>query len=179
MTQEIDLDNRPFSSSSGRIVSTEIGGERLDSSKRYVFASCYAHGDAIDKVCRTGGGSDHMFFELADATDYTSTISVVSPVNPPAPFPPTGPVKRVAPYKYVHPVHLLRRQLDGSTLDGVPENDVTEADYGVGRIKTVDSTKQDGGSYPTVPAPVPEPDPTLVQPPQGAGPMFFSGSLGQ
>jgi sulfur-oxidizing protein SoxB len=179
MTQEIDLDNRPFSSSSGRIVSTKIGVDPLDSSKRYVFASCYAHGDAIDKVCRTGGGSDHMFFELADATDYTSTISVVSPVNPPAPFPPTGPVKRVAPYKYVHPVHLLRRQLDGSTLDGKPENDVTEADYGVGRITTVDSRKQVWGSYPTVPAPVPEPDPTLVQPPQGAGPLFFSGSLGQ
>jgi sulfur-oxidizing protein SoxB len=179
ITQEIDLDHRPFSSSSGRIVSTTIAGEPLDSSKRYVFASCYAHGDAIDKVCRTGGGSNHMFFELADATDYTSTISVVSPVNPPAPFPPGGPVKQVAPYKYVHPVHLLRRQLDGSTLDGVPENDVTEADYGVGRITTVDSRKQVVGSYPTVPAPVPEPDPTLVQPPQGAGPLFFSGSLGQ
>jgi 2',3'-cyclic-nucleotide 2'-phosphodiesterase (5'-nucleotidase family) len=179
MTQMIDLDNRPFSSSSGRIVSTSIGGAQLDSSKRYVFASCYAHGDAIDKVCRTGGGSDHMFFELADATDYTSTISVVSPVNPPAPFPPTGPVKRVAPYKYVHPVHLLRRQLDGATLDGEPENEVTETDYGVGRIKTVDSTKQVGGVYPEVDPPVPEPDPTLVQPPQGAGPLFFSGKIGE
>ncbi len=53
MTQEIDLDNRPFSSSSGRIVETQIGGAPLDTSKRYVFASCYAHGDAIDRVCRT------------------------------------------------------------------------------------------------------------------------------
>jgi hypothetical protein len=171
MTQKIDLDNRPFSSSSGRIVETKVGGAPLDTSKRYVFASCYAHGDAIDRVCRTGGGSDHLFFELADATDYTSIISIVPPVNPPSPFPPGSPVKRVAPYKFVHPVHLLRRHLDfiGS---------VTEADYGVSRIKTVDSRKQVAGDYPEVPAPVPAPDPTFVQPPQGAGPKFFSGKIG-
>ena len=171
MTQEIDLDNRPFSSSSGRIVETRIGGAPLDTSKRYVFASCYAHGDAIDRVCRTGGGSDHLFFELADATDYTSAISIVNPVDPPSPFPPGSPVKRVAPYKYVHPVHLLRRHLDriGTVEDTV---------YGVGRVTTVDSRKQVGGSYPMVPAPVPEPDPTFVQPPQGAGPLFFSGKIG-
>ena len=44
MSQEIDLDNRPFSSSSGRIVETKVGGGKLDISKRYGFASCYAHG---------------------------------------------------------------------------------------------------------------------------------------
>jgi len=171
MTQEIDLDNRPFSSSSGRIVKTRVGGAPLDTSKRYVFASCYAHGDAIDRVCRTGGGSEHRFFELADATDYTSAISIVNPVNPPSPFPPGGPVKRVAPYKFVHPVHLLRRHLDriGTVEDTI---------YGVGRVATVDSRKQVGGTYPPVPAPVPEPDPTFVQPPQGAGPKFFSGKIG-
>jgi 2',3'-cyclic-nucleotide 2'-phosphodiesterase (5'-nucleotidase family) len=166
MTQEIDLDHRPFSSSSGRIVGTKIGGAPLDTSKRYVFASCYAHGDAIDRVCRTGGGSEHRFFELADATDYTSPISIVDPVL----LPPTGPVKRVAPFKYVHPVHLLRRHLDAI-------GSVTEEDYGVERVATVDSRKQVGGAYPEVPAPVPEPDPTFVQPPQGAGPKFFSGKI--
>ena len=167
MSQEIDLDNRPFSSSSGRIVETKVGDETLDTSKRYVFASCYAHGDAIDAVCRTGGGANHRFFELADADDYTSTISIVDP----ALAPPTGPVRRVAPFRYVHPVHLLRRHLDKI-------NTVTEADYGVGRVMTVDSTKQVGGDYPMVPAPIPEPDPTFVQPPQGAGPQFFSGWIG-
>jgi 2',3'-cyclic-nucleotide 2'-phosphodiesterase (5'-nucleotidase family) len=169
MTQEIDLDNRPFSSSSGRIVETKIGGASLDTSKRYVFASCYAHGDAIDRVCRSGGGSEHRFFELADATDYTSPISIVDPVN--ISFPPASPVKRVAPYKYVHPVHLLRRHLDAIGT-------VTDSAYGVGRIKTVDSRKRSGGAYPEVPAPVPEPDPSFVQPPQGAGPAFFSGHIG-
>ncbi len=79
-------------------------------------------------------------------------------------------MKRVAPFKYVHPVHLLRRHLD--TI-----GTVTEADYGVGRITTVDSRKQVTGEYPAVPAPVPAPDPTFVQPPQGAGPEFFSGHI--
>jgi hypothetical protein len=170
MSQEIDLDNRPFSSSSGRIVATRVGEEALDTSKRYVFASCYAHGDAIDAVCRTGGGANHRFFELADADDYNSTISIVDPVL----LPPTGPVRRVAPFKYVHPVHLLRRHLD--RLDN---RTVTEAAYGVGRVTTVDSTKEDSpGVYPEVPAPVSEPDPNFVQPPQGAGPQFFSGWIG-
>ena len=169
MSQEIDLENRPFSSSSGRIVQTKVGGSALDTSQRYVFASCYAHGDAIDAVCRTGGGSEHRFFELADADDYKSAISIVPPVN--IPFPPNGPVKRVAPFKFVHPVHLLRRHLDEVVM-------VKESQYGVGRVATVDSTKQVGGSYPPIPAPVPEPDPTFVQPPQGAGPKFFSGWIG-
>jgi 2',3'-cyclic-nucleotide 2'-phosphodiesterase (5'-nucleotidase family) len=169
MSQEIDLDNRPFSSSGGRIVETKVGESALDTSQRYVFASCYAHGDAIDAVCRTGGGSEHRFFELADADDYRSAISIVEPVN--IPFPPNGPVKRVAPFKFVHPVHLLRRHLDEIGT-------VTESQYGIGRVATVDSTKQVGGDYPAVPAPVPEPDPTFVQPPQGAGPKFFSGWIG-
>lgn len=163
--QLIDLDNRPFSSSGGRIVETNIGGTPLIGSKRYVFASCYAHGDAIDRVCRTGGGSDHMFFELANADDYNSAITLVEPASPPDPL---DPVKRFAPFKYVHPVHMLRRYLDDNGT-------VTEAQFGVGRITTVDSTKV---GNPPVPAPVPEPDPTFVQPPQGAGPKFFSGSIG-
>lgn len=161
--QMIDLDNRPFSSSGGRIVETRIGGMPLDGSKRYVFASCYAHGDAIDRVCRTGGGANHMFFELADADDYNSAITLVPPA-----VPGPGLVKRIAPFKYVHPVHMLRRYLDDNFT-------VTDAEFGVGRITTVDSTK---AGNPPVPAPVPEPDPTFVQPPQGAGPGFFSGSIG-
>jgi len=174
MEQKIDLKNRPFSSSGGRIVETKIGSARLDASKRYVFASCYAHGDAIDRVCRTGGGSDHLFFELADATDYRSAISVVPPVNPPAAFPPGGPVKRVAPYKFVHPVHLLRRHLEKIGT-------VRDADYGVGRVTTVDSTIV-GNPAESEALQIGQPDNTpdtgLVQPPFGAGPKFFSGHIG-
>lgn len=167
VSQAIDLKHRPFSSSGGRIVSTMIGGAPLDPSKRYVFASCYPHGDAVDKVCRTGGGANHLYFELANPDDYSSAVTLVPPASPPA----AAPVKRFAPFKFMHPVHALRRHLDAIGT-------ITEAEYGVGRVQTVDSTKQTGGSYPEIAPPVPEPDPTLVQPPQGAGPMFFSGRIG-
>lgn len=165
MTQEIDLEHRPFSSSGGRIVATRIGDAPLNPSRRYVFASCYGQGDAIDLVCRTSGGANHLFFELADADDYNSAISLVPPLTPTP-----GPVFRVAPYKFLHPVHIVRRHLDKIGT-------VTEAEYGPGRVKTVDSTKKLGGAYPEIPAPVSAYDPSFVQPPQGAGPKFLGGVL--
>ena len=54
-------------------------------------------------------------------------------------------------------------------------NRVYGANFAVGRIKTVDSTTP---GNPEVPPPVPAYDETLVQPPQGAGPKFFSGVVG-
>ncbi|WJW75740.1 5'-nucleotidase C-terminal domain-containing protein [Thiohalobacter sp. IOR34] len=169
MTQKIDLDNRPFSSSSGRIVETTVGGQRLDPGRRYVFASCYGHGNPLDEVCRTGGGANFRFFELADPDDYNSALSLVMPVNETGII--RGPVvKQVAPDNFLHPVHALRRY-----LDSLPDRTVHEADFGVGRVQTVDSTRE---GNPPVPPPVPEPDPTFVQPPQGAGPVFLSGVLG-
>ena len=50
MEQKIDLKNRPFSSSGSRVVETKIGGKVLDLGKRYVFASCYGHGNPLDDV---------------------------------------------------------------------------------------------------------------------------------
>ncbi|HAJ91074.1 MAG TPA: hypothetical protein DCO71_00365, partial [Gammaproteobacteria bacterium] len=50
MKQKIDLKNRPFSSSGSRVVETKIGGTALDLGKRYVFASCYGHGNPLDDV---------------------------------------------------------------------------------------------------------------------------------
>lgn len=168
MTQKIDLDHRPFSSSSGRIVQTMVGGQKLDPGKRYVFASCYGHGNPLDEVCRTSGGANFKFFELADPTDYSSAISLADPVNQVGVI--SGPVvKQVAPDHFLHPVHALRRY-----LDSLPDRTVFKADYDTGRVQTVDST-QDG--YPVVPPPVAKPDPTFVQPPQGAGPTFFSGII--
>jgi 2',3'-cyclic-nucleotide 2'-phosphodiesterase (5'-nucleotidase family) len=177
MEQKIDLKNRPFSSSSGRIVETKIGGQPLDLGKRYVFASCYGHGNPLDDVCRTGGGANHKFFELADPDDYTSAISVVEPVNKTGVI--VGPnVKQVAPDNFLHPVHALRRY-----LDGLPDNTVTEAAFGagLGRLVTVDS-KNPGNleQDPELQIGQPDntPDPTFVQPPFGAGPTFFSGHIG-
>lgn len=163
MAQQIDLDNRPFSSSGGRIVETTIGGMPLDDSKRYVFASCYPHGDSVDRVCRTQGGDNTRFFELSDIDNYASALSLVGPKNSEGIVVGTA-VKQVAPDAYLHPVHMLRRYLD--SLNGM----VAGGSHARGRVNTVDSTK---AGNPSVPPPVAEPDPSLVQPPQGAGPMFF------
>ena len=183
MEQDIDLKNRPFSSSSGRIVETRIGGQLLDPGKRYVFASCYGHGNPLDEVCRTGGGANHKFFQLADADDYTSAISLAEPVNKEGVIV-GATVLQVAPDNFLHPVHALRRYLD--TLPAWEDTDygtVTEAQFGAGqgRVTTVDS-KNPGNlpedEYLQIGQPDNTPDDTLVQPPFGAGPKFFSGHLG-
>ncbi len=168
MEQKIDLDNRPFSSSSGRIVESTIGGAPLDPGKRYLFASCYGHGNPLDEVCRTGGGAGFQYYALNDPDDYASTLSLVPPVTPEQIIVGTT-VKQVAPDTFLHPVHALRRWLDDH------DNMVYGADFAIGRIKTVDSTTV---GNPEVNPPVPAYDPTLVQPPQGAGPTFFSGIIG-
>ena len=176
--QKVDLKNRPFSSSTGRSVEIQIGGEPLDPGGRYRFASCYGHGNPLDEVCRTGGGADFQFFALADPDDYLSSIGLVPPVNnPDVPVLVGSTVQQVAPDSFLHPVHALRRY-----LDALPDGKVTEAQFGVGRVQTVDSSLvgnppeaedlQIGQLDNT-------PDPSFVQPPFGAGPTFFSGSIDQ
>ncbi len=176
MEQKIDLKNRPFSSSSGRVVETKIGGQPLDPGKRYVFASCYGHGNALDEVCRTGGGANFKFFQLADAYDYSSDITLTDPVNAVGII--TGPVvKQVAPDNFLHPVHALRRY-----LDSLPGSLVTDAQFGVGqgRVVTVDSKNPGNLPQPEseqIGQPGNTPDTTFVQPPFGAGPEFFRGRI--
>lgn len=180
MTQTLDLKNRPLSSSGGRIIETRIGDAPLDPSKRYVFASCFPHGDPLDRICRTFGGVGHLFYELGDANNYASAIALVNPISTEAII--QGPViKQVAPDRFLHPVHVLRRH-----LDSLPGKLVTNAQFGVGRVATVDSTKLVDG----MPEPVADPesqynvlndntpDTSLIQPPFGAGPRFFSGRVG-
>ena len=176
MEQKIDLKNRPFSSSGSRVVETKIGGQPLDLGKRYVFASCYGHGNPLDDVCRTGGGANHKFFQLADADDYASDITLADPVNSEGVI--IGPVvKQVAPNNFLHPVHALRRY-----LDSLPDNTVTEAQFGTGqgRVITVDSKNPGNLPQPEseqIGQPDNTPDVTFVQPPFGAGPGFFSGHI--
>ena len=136
MEQKVDLKNRPFSSSGSRVVETKIGGTALDLGKRYVFASCYGHGNPLDDVCRTGGGANFKFFQLADADDYTSAITLAEPVNSEGIIIGAA-VKQVAPNNSLHPVHALRRYLDSLT-----DNTVTDTQFGTGqgRVTTVDST---------------------------------------
>jgi 2',3'-cyclic-nucleotide 2'-phosphodiesterase (5'-nucleotidase family) len=177
MEQKIDLKNRPFSSSGSRVVETKIGGQPLDLGKRYVFASCYGHGNPLDDVCRTGGGANFKFFQLADGTDYESDITLADPAITEGVI--VGPVvSRVAPENYLHPVHAMRR-----FLDVLPDNTVNEAQFGtgLGRVVTVDS--KNPGNLPQLESeqigqPDNTPDTTFVQPPFGAGPKFFSGVIG-
>ncbi|NOX09130.1 MAG: hypothetical protein GXP22_06535 [Gammaproteobacteria bacterium] len=173
ITQKVDLDNRPFGTSSGRIVETMVGGVPLDPSKRYVFASCFPHGEPLDRICRTNGGEKHQFFELANADDYNSAITVVPPLNTTniirfITHPVTGRrvpiVKQVAPDRFVHPVQVLRRFLDENGT-------IYEADFAVGRVQNVDSTTV---GNPASPAPASTIDPLFIQPPEGMGPNFFA-----
>ena len=173
MEQKIDLKNRPFSSSGSRVVETKIGGQPLDLGKRYVFASCYGHGNPLDDVCRTGGGANHKFFQLADADDYTSAITLSDAVNSEGVIIGAA-VKQVAPNNFLHPVHALRRYLDSLT-----DNTVTEAQFGVGqgRVTTVDSKTAGNPEQlesEQIGQPENTPDTTFVQPPYGAGPGFLS-----
>ena len=183
MEQKIDLKNRPFSSSSGRIVETSIGGQPLDLGKRYVFASCYGHGNPLDDVCRTGGGANFQFFELNDPFDYQSGISLVPPVNSMGVIV-GSTVRQVAPDNFLHPVHALRLYLDSLPVKTNGHGTVTESQFGAGhgRVMTVDS-KDPGNlpeaSYLQIGQPDNTPDATLVQPPFGAGPNFFSGIIRQ
>jgi hypothetical protein len=169
MTQKIDLDNRPFSTSGGRIVQTTIGGAPLDTSKRYTFASCFPHGDAVDRVCRTNGGHGHQFFQLSDIDDYNSPISLTAPLNTEGLITIGQPVviKQTAPDAFLHPVHILRRYLDANS------GSVVGANHALGRIQTVDSTQP--GNPPSA-GPVSAVDATLIQPIQGAGPVLMPKS---
>jgi hypothetical protein len=71
-------------------------------------------------------------------------------------------IKQVAPDRYLHPVHMMRR-----FPDALPGNTLTEAQFGPGRIQIVDSTAPGN-------PPVSVADATLVQPTQGAGPGFLA-----
>jgi 2',3'-cyclic-nucleotide 2'-phosphodiesterase (5'-nucleotidase family) len=178
MEQTVDLKNRPFSSSSGRTVSMSVGGQPLDLSKRYVFASCYGHGNPMDEVCRTSGGANFMFFQLADSDNYNSDITLAYPLATENIIV-GSTVKQVAPDNFLHPVHALRRY-----LDSLPGRTVTEAQFGAGqgRVELVDSDVA-GNPESTISDQIGQPDntpdPGFVQPPFGAGPAFFSGVIRQ
>ena len=177
MTQTIDLKNRPFSSSSGRTVSMSVGGQPLDISKRYVFASCYGHGNPMDEVCRTSGGANFKFFQLANGDDYTSAITLADPLATENIIV-GATVKQVAPDHFLHPVYALRRY-----LDSLPGRTVTAAQFGAGqgRVALVDSDVA-GNPVDTISNQIGQsdntPDAGFVQPPFGAGPKFFSGVVG-
>ena len=162
-------DDFPRSISYGkRIAGITVDGARIDDSKIYTLASCYPHGNPIDEVCRTAGATNLRFITASQEDtgptdifgnrqlDMSGGFNVEQPLNTeniwdPVRFANGGPLfLKVAPDGFVHPVDALRRYL--------PNNDVTVAAHGLGRVNAVD------------PVPVSEfGGPGIVQPTQGAG----------
>ena len=161
VTQKVDLVNAPLSTSGKRIVEFKINGEKIDPSKRYVFGSCYGHTFPVGRICRTDGGNNVTFFQLADPDDYTSDITPTGPVNTFGIIDnqsATSPIKQVAPDRYIHPVQMLRRYLDSIG------NEITEAQFGIGRVTPV--TPLPGSGLPHI-----------VQPIEGIGPDFLARTI--
>jgi len=168
MSQKIDLVNLPGNSNDGRIVETRIGADTMDKSGYYIFVSCYSHGFEMGHICRTMGGTNTKFFELSDADDYTSAISVVAPKNTTR-IVQGSVIKQAAPDRYLHPVALMRR-----FIDSLPGRTINETDFAVGRIKHVDSLQP---GLPEVPAPTNSIAPDIVQPIEGAGPQYMGRTV--
>lgn len=168
MRQKIDLVNRPGNSTESRIVETTMNGETIDASKTYVFISCYSHGFELGHICRTPGGFNTKFFEVANTDDYNSTISVVGPKNTTRIIQGSA-IKQVAPDRYLHPVVLMRRY-----LDTLPGRTITETQFGKGRIQHVNSLLP---GNPLSAAPVNSLLPELVQPVEGAGPQYLGRTV--
>ncbi|MCK5091047.1 MAG: 5'-nucleotidase C-terminal domain-containing protein, partial [Gammaproteobacteria bacterium] len=98
MTQKIDVINLPKSTSGSRIVETRIDGALINPSKRYVLASCYGHTFPDGRVCRTDGGANAAYFELANPEDYTSAITLVEPIPTPGGLPLINNKAPIFPY---------------------------------------------------------------------------------
>ncbi|WP_455205435.1 bifunctional metallophosphatase/5'-nucleotidase, partial [Kaarinaea lacus] len=161
VTQKIDLVNNPLSSSGKRIVEFKINDKNIDPSKRYVFGSCYGHTFPVGRICRTDGGNNVTFFQLADVDDYNSDITTTGPVNSSGIIDNAngGPILQVAPDRYIHPVQMMRRY-----LDTLPGRMITEAQFGIGRITNLTPLPRSGL-------------PAIVQPIDGIGPDFMARTV--
>ncbi len=163
---DIDLKDLPLSISyPGRILDLTINGAKFDRSKVFTLVSCYPHGNPIDEACRTTGAFNFRFLTGVQDADGVVTSgsgwSFTNPVITDAQLPVLDPnraqvVRQAAPNNFVHPVNILTEYLlAGNVVDG---NTIGA----LGRVNAV------GG------APVSTCDDTLVQPIQGAGPVWLA-----
>jgi 2',3'-cyclic-nucleotide 2'-phosphodiesterase (5'-nucleotidase family) len=163
---DIDLKDLPLSISyPGRILDLTINGAKFDRSRVFTLVSCYPHGNPIDEACRTSGAFNFRFMTgtqdgrgvVTSGPGWSYTIPVITDAQLPVLDPNRAPVVRqVAPNNFVHPVNILTEYLmAGNVVDG---NTIGA----VGRVNAV------GG------APVSTCDETLVQPIQGAGPVWLA-----
>lgn len=178
MKQRVDVIRRPFSTSGMRIVDTRINGNLLNPSKRYIIASCYGHTFAIGRSCRTEGGANMLFYQLADGDDYESAITTVDPIPTPGGAPlidnktPGSPMYRAAPNNYLHPIHALRLYLD-------KVGNINELDHGTGRVVHVNSRMVDPITKTFVVDPIEthHADEAIVQSIEGLGPNFLERNI--
>lgn len=179
MSQMVDVVNLPMSTSGTRIIETRINNKLIDPSKRYVIASCYGHTFALGRSCRAEGGANMVFYTLQDPEDYTSPIGLADPKVSEGLIDnktPGSPIRRAAPDNYMHPIHAMRRFLD-------QVGTITEAEFGVGRVKHVDVTHRidangDGKFDTFLQVDVPHSNiPGIVQPIDGVGPSFLERNI--
>jgi 2',3'-cyclic-nucleotide 2'-phosphodiesterase (5'-nucleotidase family) len=173
MHLDIELnDDFPRTITQGRIDKVTINGNKLDRSKVYTLASCYPHGDPIDEVCRTTGGTNVRFVQGTEVTTGPADLFGHRPLNINGPWQTTLPVSteniydpvrfagggplflKVAPDNFAHPIDALRRYLAIHVVDNSTD--------GLGRVTAVTGvpTSEYGGSG-------------IVQPTQGAGPEWL------
>jgi len=172
MSQKVDVVNLPLSTSGSRLVETRINGKLVDPSKRYIIASCYGHTFPLGRACRADGGSNMMFYTLADTDDYTSAMGYVPPLaseglidNRPGQ---AAVGAHAAPDNYVHPIHALRLFLDKIGV-------ISDAKYGSSvahRVTNVDTTHVVAGQFVAAELPTSRLM-GVVQPPEGIGPGFL------
>lgn len=147
-----DINNDPPTPTQGR-ARVEILNESTQTwapivlDKVYTIASCYAHGDPIDRVCRTDGGRNVKF---ATPSGNKPALITHQPPNP-------QPKKQVAPDDVYFPVPAIRAYLNsvGGTVAG--------AQYRTERYRTTTP----------VPASIFDPQGVITQPLQGAGPAWL------
>jgi len=168
VTQKVDVENRPGQSKESQIVETKFGNEVLDPSKSYIFVSCYSHGFELGHICRTQGGFNTRFFELANADDYNSLISVVLPQNTSG-IVVGNAIKQVAPDRFLSPIALMRRY-----IDNLPNRTISESLFGTGRVTHVNSLV---AGNPASPVPTNTIAPEIVQPIEGAGPQYMGRTV--
>ena len=159
----IELQDTPLAPTSGRLLEATINGQAIDPSKAYETACFYPHGDSLDRNCRTRGGRNLRLLTGTQNPDGTvsTPFSLSAPLNTEAILDPLGPsqnpprpvVLQVAPNNYVAPIAVLREFLKTHVI--------TASEFSAGRMTAVPGV------------PVSDFDPDLIQPVQGAGPVWL------
>lgn len=152
-----DLNNNPTTPTSSRTTKVEVLDEATGTwkpivyDKVYTMASCYSHGDPIDRVCRTDGGRNTLFATPSGNKPPLITNMPPNPLNK----------LQAAPDDVYFPVDAIRAYL--ASVGGT----ITQAQFGPGRYISL--------------TPIPpsdfDPSGSITQPVQGVGPAWLKRGL--